>query len=508
LVAALRPHNLTLPTLASILEQQVGGFSQTGAHGSGAAIAPADEYVVGLTVVTPEQGVLELNMEKDPRLFLLARSSLGTLGIAAHLTLQLVPAHKLVERSFATTPAHVSQMHTSWLAHSRHLRYHWIPHTDTVVVSAANVVGSEQAQWFEGTVPREARVPPDAVPAPFAERAEALLDLYRHLSPTNPTALPPLPADLDLSSPAPSSLTYTTLRDRLYSYAPLDVSHVRAVNAAVASYHQRTPVCRVDWSDKILGFDCGGQQWVCEVAFKAGVEVEDGVGVGYGLEGVGAGGTDAAGMDGATATTATATTGAASITSYVSSLLPWLATRATPPSCLSPTSLSLAASLPHPTRDLLFISDLYQLIHDHAIPAHEPLEQRWTAPSRSPMSVAHAGAWAGRPVFCWVGIMQYLPDLVWGDLANEKAREDITRSFTGWRRLCARHLWPAYGASEHWGKIEVPVDPQGRQSTALRVRDRFGKALVEEVGRWRGRLDPKNCLGNGDVDVLWPMVKV
>lgn len=27
---------------------------------------------------------------------------------------------------------------------------------------------------------------------------------------------------------------------------------------------------RVGWSDELLGFDCGGQQWVLETAFPAG----------------------------------------------------------------------------------------------------------------------------------------------------------------------------------------------------------------------------------------------
>lgn len=43
----------------------------------------------------------------------------------------------------------------------------------------------------------------------------------------------------------------------------------------------RCPACsegtRVGWSDELLGFDCGGQQWVLEVAFPAGtVEQPDG----------------------------------------------------------------------------------------------------------------------------------------------------------------------------------------------------------------------------------------
>lgn len=46
-IEALRQHGLTLPNLASIAEQQIGGFCSVGAHGTGATIPPCDEFVTG-----------------------------------------------------------------------------------------------------------------------------------------------------------------------------------------------------------------------------------------------------------------------------------------------------------------------------------------------------------------------------------------------------------------------------------------------------------------------------
>jgi len=58
---ALRPHGLTLPNLASIAEQQIGGFVSVGAHGTGAKIPPVDEFVTALTLVTPSKhGVVKM----------------------------------------------------------------------------------------------------------------------------------------------------------------------------------------------------------------------------------------------------------------------------------------------------------------------------------------------------------------------------------------------------------------------------------------------------------------
>eukprot|EP00887_Chlorella_sp_A99_P007279 scaffold2.g7279.t1 len=54
------------------------------------------------------------------------------------------------------------------------------------------------------------------------------------------------------------------------------------VNAAEAEYWRRAAGVRVGWSDELLGFDCGGQQWVLETAFPAGtLETPDGAELRY-----------------------------------------------------------------------------------------------------------------------------------------------------------------------------------------------------------------------------------
>ncbi len=42
-------------------------------------------------------------------------------------------------------------------------------------------------------------------------------------------------------------------------------SWVARVNAAEAEVWRRSQGVRSGWADEILGFDCGGQQWVHEV---------------------------------------------------------------------------------------------------------------------------------------------------------------------------------------------------------------------------------------------------
>merc|ERR1711871_1113194 len=48
------------------------------------------------------------------------------------------------------------------------------------------------------------------------------------------------------------------------------MGHIKKVNRAEAEFWRRSSGCRVDYSDRVLGFECGGQQWVSEVAFPIG----------------------------------------------------------------------------------------------------------------------------------------------------------------------------------------------------------------------------------------------
>ena len=122
LVEKLRPHGLTLANYASIREQQIGGFTQVGAHGTGARIPPLDETVTSLALVTPGKGVVRLSEDdEDPETFRMARCSVGSLGVATEVTLRCVPAHRLLERTWTATHKEVEKNHDTWLKEHQHL---------------------------------------------------------------------------------------------------------------------------------------------------------------------------------------------------------------------------------------------------------------------------------------------------------------------------------------------------------------------------------------------------
>ncbi|KAK8951461.1 hypothetical protein KSP39_PZI004169 [Platanthera zijinensis] len=247
LVDSLKEHGLVLQNFASIREQQIGGFVQVGAHGSGVRLPPVDEQVISMKLVTPAKGTIELSPEKDPELFYLARCGLGGLGVVTEVTIQCVDRHELVEHTFASNMNEVRKNHKKWLGENKHVKYLWIPYTDTVVVVHCNPLSKSNNQKI----------------IPKYEEGEAVQNL-RHLYQES------LKKYRTADEPDIDKLSFTELRDKLLALDPLNKDHVINVNKAEAEYWKKLEGYRVGWSDEILGFDCGGQQWVSEACFPVG----------------------------------------------------------------------------------------------------------------------------------------------------------------------------------------------------------------------------------------------
>jgi len=250
----LRNHGLTLQNYASIREQTIGGFTQVSAHGTGAAIPPVDEQVVAMKLVTPGAGTLHLSTENEPELFKLARVGLGCLGIAAEMTLQCVPMHKLVETTMVMSVDEVEKGHAQRLKENKHLRYMWIPGTGQVVVVTNNNLSTSDGDNNNGDTTADSE---DAA----ASLRELLLSKKTQTSSSSCSSS---------SKSEIQSLSATQLRDTLLALNPLDPGWVKQVNLAEAEFWKKSQGRRVGWSDELLGFDCGGQQWVLEVAFPTG----------------------------------------------------------------------------------------------------------------------------------------------------------------------------------------------------------------------------------------------
>ncbi|GAY54758.1 hypothetical protein CUMW_159180 [Citrus unshiu] len=257
LVDEIKQYGLTLQNFASIREQQIGGIVQVGAHGTGAKLPPVDEQVISMKLVTPAKGTIEVSKEKDPDLFYLARCGLGGLGVVAEVTLQCVERQELVEHTTVSNIKEIKKNHKKLLSENKHVKYLHIPYTDTVVVVTCNPV----SKW-KGPLKFKPKYTKD-------EALQHLRDLYRE-------SLKKYRADVmtakspDGTEPDINELSFTELRDKLLALDPLNKEHVIKVNQAEAEFWRKSEGYRVGWADEILGFDCGGQQWVSETCFPSG----------------------------------------------------------------------------------------------------------------------------------------------------------------------------------------------------------------------------------------------
>ena len=113
-VEALRPHGLTLQNYASVREQQIGGFTQVSAHGTGCKLPPVDEQLVSVRMVSPGSGsAVTMEKGKDAA-FDWVKVGLGSMGVVTEVTLQCVPAHKLIEKTFVATREEVKRKHKQY----------------------------------------------------------------------------------------------------------------------------------------------------------------------------------------------------------------------------------------------------------------------------------------------------------------------------------------------------------------------------------------------------------
>lgn len=307
-IDALREHNLTLPNLASIAEQQMGGFVSIGAHGTGARISPVDDFVTSLKMATPARGTVEFT-KADGEMFQLAKVGLGCIGVVSEITMSVIPSHRLMEHTYVLTRADAKKQLNTLLKKHKHIRYMWIPYQDAVVVVTNDPEDENSEDIVEAS--KKAKQGIDS----FKPLRDLLKKLYE-----------------DSKQPIDNEMLegkgFGELRDALLAFKPLNGDHVRLVNQAEAEFWRQSEGHQIKPSDELLQFDCGGQQWVFEICFPTG---------------------------------------------------------------------DYDANKGH---DMQFMDNLLQHIESQKIPAHAPIEQRWSANSNSLMSPAH-GPDGG--LHSWVG---------------------------------------------------------------------------------------------------------
>ena len=291
----------------------------------------------------------------------------------------------------------------------------WIPYEDAVVVVCNDPLDS--------SFPEYSRQPEEE-----QDLMEPLVDL-----------LLKQPGNVITKEQA-AEMGFGELRDELIKINPLDVEHIKKINRAEHEFWSRSQGYRIKDSDKLLQFDCGGQQWVLEQSFPT-----------QGVKGA--------------------------------------------------SDSSESATPANTTSDMKLMTDLLESIESSNLPAPAPIEQRWTAPSSSYMSPA--GISEATPqissdsIFSWVGIIMYLPT------DEPVQRESITKTFQEQYRPLFDKVGERFMAVPHFAKLEAPPQtPDYDAKLEILRRQLQDRYPLAEFNALREIMDPKNILGTKLVDEL------
>ncbi|OLP99557.1 L-galactono-1,4-lactone dehydrogenase, mitochondrial [Symbiodinium microadriaticum] len=211
ILSELQKHGLTLENFSSITEQQAAGWTQVSAHGTGARIPPVDEmlchgqgdFVSKVWVRNENQCRLGDDVVvEEPTVT--TRSSRATAKSKAapdkaqqfNDPQHVIPRYTLHERTYCVTYDELERDHKRLLQTYRHVRYMWVPYTDTIVVVVSDV--AEPGAEAKPALPEEVRV------EPLKELLRTLVEDCGDLEGKN----------------------FAQLRERLLELDPLDPAHV------------------------------------------------------------------------------------------------------------------------------------------------------------------------------------------------------------------------------------------------------------------------------------------
>ena len=123
-------HGLAMRNMGDVDVQALAGAVSTGTHGTGSTLSNISSQVVGARLVLASGELLDFNADTDTEHLDAARVSLGLLGVFSKLTLQLVPAYRLHERTWRSDIETCLAELEANIERHRHFEFWWYPHRD------------------------------------------------------------------------------------------------------------------------------------------------------------------------------------------------------------------------------------------------------------------------------------------------------------------------------------------------------------------------------------------
>ena len=145
LTAALWERGYSLPNQGDINPQSLAGATATGTHGTGVELGSLSTFARAFRLMLADGSVVECSNEHRPELFEAQRLSLGLLGIATRIRVNIMPAYHLEERIERVPLAAAIEQFESVARTHRHAEFFVFPYADEVIMKTLHPVAEAGA---------------------------------------------------------------------------------------------------------------------------------------------------------------------------------------------------------------------------------------------------------------------------------------------------------------------------------------------------------------------------
>lgn len=149
---------LAFENMGDIDRQSIAGATSTGTHGTGVTLGSLSTQVIGVRLVLASGDVLDCSATQEPGIFHAARLSLGALGVITQLTLRLVPAYRLHERTWVAPVEECLEQLPTLTQATRHFEFFWSPHEDACGMKALHPTEEAPAVLTDSPPPAPGRL--------------------------------------------------------------------------------------------------------------------------------------------------------------------------------------------------------------------------------------------------------------------------------------------------------------------------------------------------------------
>jgi FAD-linked oxidoreductase len=159
LTAALWDEGLSLINQGDINPQSLAGAISTGTHGTGAELGSLSTQACGFRLMTADGQIVECGPTLNRDLYETQRLSLGLLGVAVEIRINVLPAYQLEERVTRRPLAEVVERIDELAAATRHMEFFVFPYCDDVIFKTLHPVPAGEP----GKLPKEVGEEDEAV---------------------------------------------------------------------------------------------------------------------------------------------------------------------------------------------------------------------------------------------------------------------------------------------------------------------------------------------------------